>query len=786
MTKGPNRTYWPVAAALAAGACFLFLVQLCVLRENPSALERVPSAAPQSLLQKTVADHNGAGTIGARQLAPKRGSSHDLASMLNQHSAKDIKTMSLAGGGGGFAMRAFTFDSDCVRGPGVSTLGCRPDTVPDDEHYLPDRGHHNTGVIPQGGVVVKEVNFGSIGAMSSDDPDLKLDKDVVVVFYGRVHIKEWDEYKFCATSKDGARIFVDGALLTDFDGKHSASEKCSPRNLMPGWHDVRMDGFQLGDGPNKLLYGSKKVVPGKVPMPSVYELAPRESWDANTGYSIRVYMNFPPLAPLLKMPAIYDETPFAHGKLKEVKFTGLKSFIKGPLLPKVGGVAWDLAGVVRVRLEGKYSFCGASVAGMKLYISNHVMIDKDGAAPVVDCGEVHLGPGAYQIYASGFASLVASAAMTLTYFGPDTKQSPKPLPSVNNAIRPAAKNGFRMFLFEKMPGKGSPSGMGWARPDWQQICNPIDKTKKKETSSPTGCASIMVPDPTRGNPPPPSFCCFTPPVDMKGKPSFEFLIDTIKFYSPLDFTMRAVGFGASGFAYHIYGSVYVDKPGPKNVCITCADGCRAWFDDLLKPKVINDGLKFAPVPMCQPVPLGVGVHPFLLDGFQNKGLAMAVVTMDGQPIHSVDAQLPEDWAAQVGQGAGLKTVHTDQKLTVATSEPNEGLVEAAEAEAKEIHTPEQLSIFEEVLGILDLHESNIQLVRADHTRPTQGAGSVQVQAEDAGSEHHAERGKTAVEGAAAEGKHEDAGAEGEGGVRRRRVWRARWRGCRRRGRSSAS
>eukprot|EP00961_Rhodomonas_salina_P175885 2371159-Rhodomonas_salina.1 len=189
----------------------------------------------------------------------------------------------------------------------------------------------------------------------------------------------------------------------------------------------------------------------------------------------------------------------------------------------------------------------------------------------------------------------------------------------------------------------------------------------------------------------------------------------------------------------------------------------------------------------QPVPLGVGVHPFLLDGFQNKGLAMAVVTMDGQPIHSVDAQLPEDWAAQVGQGAGLKTVHTDQKLTVATSEPNEGLVEAAEAEvgarssvflmvavrcamcdvrcvdAKEIHTPEQLSIFEEVLGILDLHESNIQLVRADHTRPTQGAGSVQVQAEDAGSEHHAERGKTAVEGAAAEGKHEDAGAEGEGG-----------------------
>lgn len=94
-------------------------------------------------------------------------------------------------------MRAYTFDSDCVRGPGPSVLKCRSSSIPDDEHYSFDRKHHHNGLIPQGGAVVTDVNFANTAAMAGDDKDLEGEKDLVVVFYGRVKIDEWDEYTFC-------------------------------------------------------------------------------------------------------------------------------------------------------------------------------------------------------------------------------------------------------------------------------------------------------------------------------------------------------------------------------------------------------------------------------------------------------------------------------------------------------------------------------------------------------------------------------------------------------------
>ena len=507
-----------------------------------------------------------------------------------------------------------------------------------------------------------------------------------------------------AEAKNGKRVFVDGALVVNSAGQGGRS--CGTRNLMPGPHDIRMESLQLGDGATKLTYSSKTVVAAEQPVPSVNELGPKENWEANTGYSFRLWINFPPLMPLLAMPKIYDQTPFAHGKLEEVMLTGsIANIVPDVLLPDVGGAAWDVAGLLRVEKEGPYTFCAASGQGMSFYVSNHAIVENDGPVPVVDCGTLHLRPGAYQIYAKGFSSVVSAVVMALTYFGPDTGLVPKPIPSVHNSIRPAPKNGFRMFLFENMPGKGTPSGMAWANPAWQQICNPVDQLQRKDMSTPTGCASYTIVDPTKGYPPPPVWCCFTPPLDQKGKPSYEFLIDEIKFFTPLDFILRAVGFGGSAFAYHIYGTVYVDKAGSKTICATCMDGCRIWFDDITMPKVISDNLKLVTVPKCKSVFLSKGAHPFLMDGFQNAGLAMAVVTMDGIPIRSVDAQLPEMWKGQVGVGGGLKATKADQKLRVSKKEPNQGLVEAAEAEAKKIKTPEEQSIFDEVLGILDLRES---------------------------------------------------------------------------------
>jgi len=160
-------------------------------------------------------------------------------------------------GGGGFTLRMYGLNSDCIRGAGQSIV-CPRKWIPHDfltdwdDHGEDDRGGLHSW---EGSAVVPDVTATSMGwfrghiAGSSDS--------FLAVWWGQLPISLFDEYEFCCESaRDGIRLFLNGKLLIDNDGRGSRSEKCESINLDAGNHHIRVDGYQVngpgGGGTSKI------------------------------------------------------------------------------------------------------------------------------------------------------------------------------------------------------------------------------------------------------------------------------------------------------------------------------------------------------------------------------------------------------------------------------------------------------------------------------------------------------------------------------------------------------
>jgi hexosaminidase len=67
-------------------------------------------------------------------------------------------------------------------------------------------------------------------------------------FEGYVRIPESDVWVFALTSDDGARLWIDGELVVDNDGLHSAEERRGASALAAGWHAFRVGYFNKTGG----------------------------------------------------------------------------------------------------------------------------------------------------------------------------------------------------------------------------------------------------------------------------------------------------------------------------------------------------------------------------------------------------------------------------------------------------------------------------------------------------------------------------------------------------------
>ncbi len=177
-----------------------------------------------------------------------------------------------------------------------------------------------------------------------------------------------------------------------------------------------------------------------------------------------------------------------------------------------------------------------------------------------------MSEGEHQVEAIVYSSPApAPLKFDLKYSGPDTSHAKKTVKSIDSASKPALqRGGFRLFVFVTRPG--SPAGSSWADAELKQVCspNPASTTPLEHPEilkPPLFCEFMQVPDPSKGEPPPPIFCCYTPPWMESQKPLMEAVIPEINFnglkdwmdYNPLQTPVM--------FGWVIYGAGLAESAG---------------------------------------------------------------------------------------------------------------------------------------------------------------------------------------------------------------------------------
>jgi hypothetical protein len=194
-------------------------------------------------------------------------------------------------GGDGFTLRMYGLNSDCLRGAGQSIV-CPRKWIPHDyltdwdDHGEDDRGGLHSW---EGSAVVPNVDATSMSWFTGHIKGSS--KSFLAVWWGQLPIVLFDDYEFCCSSaRDGIRLFVNGKLLVDNDGRHSRSEKCEHINLDAGNHHIRVDGFQVdgngGGGTSKICkYRGKDTGGSKVNLKSNDCCTPARVLPIPEGYS---------------------------------------------------------------------------------------------------------------------------------------------------------------------------------------------------------------------------------------------------------------------------------------------------------------------------------------------------------------------------------------------------------------------------------------------------------------------------------------------------------------------
>lgn len=76
----------------------------------------------------------------------------------------------------------------------------------------------------------------------------KLEGWLGLVYKGFIEVPQDGVYTFALTSNDGSMLYVDGELLIDNDGPHGDTKLTAQRALAKGWHEFRVEYFDMNNG----------------------------------------------------------------------------------------------------------------------------------------------------------------------------------------------------------------------------------------------------------------------------------------------------------------------------------------------------------------------------------------------------------------------------------------------------------------------------------------------------------------------------------------------------------
>jgi hypothetical protein len=413
-------------------------------------------------------------------------------------------------------------------------------------------------------------------------------------FWGNLKVTTPGKYKFCLTSDDGSKLWLNEKELINNDGLHGAKQRCADKNLGAGVVRVSAAVFNNGGhvmitllysgpdtGGNMMFVRSEDGMKG---LPSYVTAHEKSNW------ALRVYKSSRTLS---RVPDTFMLTRVGSKTgIREVKMSTLSHLRKWVPSTPSSNYAWVFYGVVHIETAGKYTWCSTSDDGSRLLLDGDMIVNNDGLHGARRiCGTRTVTRGDHKVQIEGFQR-GGGVYQTATYYGPDTGHS-------------------RMYIHSTGKGAG----------------------ELPPKPPPSEFLMRMYYDPSR-------HLRYTKDLaflDYKGKAKVPY----IQYANLNDFRQDIKATPSSNYEWAIYGNLKVKRAGKYKFCTTSDDGSFLYVDGTMV--VNNDGLHGARQ-RCGHINLDASTHKLFIPGFQHYGGAYMRAMYQGPDTGGVLRYLRSDSA----------------------------------------------------------------------------------------------------------------------------------------------
>ena len=240
-------------------------------------------------------------------------------------------------------------------------------------------------------------NFNSLTAIKTGRlPNFSLSPAEREDYYGFVQsafldIAQAGEYTFYVNSDDGAKLYVNGNLVVDNDGRHVLRERFGTINLPSGEHRLRVEYFEaFSTQALEVRYSSsdigisKQLIPNSVMRPDDGTTPADEN-----GVSYSYYGG-----DWSQLPDFSSLTPIKTGTLPNFSLSPAQ-------VEDYYGFVYTT--YLEVSATGNYTFYTNSDDGSKLYINDQQVVNNDGLRPLQErSGSVTLAKGRHKLVVEYF------------------------------------------------------------------------------------------------------------------------------------------------------------------------------------------------------------------------------------------------------------------------------------------------------------------------------------------------------------------------------------------------
>ncbi len=218
-----------------------------------------------------------------------------------------------------------------------------------------------------------------------------------LTFDGNVRIPAAGDWTFFSNSDDGTQIWIDGQLVVNHDGIHTASELSRTIPLHAGVHRITVAYFQATGAQNlEISYAGPGTPRQPIPATALFQPVPGVRYDYFEGS----WNALPDFAAL---------TPVHSG--------GVWDFSLAPRL-RSDQFAMQFRASLRIPVPGTYTFYTASDDGSRLFINGIMVVNNDGQHSLAEQqGSIQLPAGMHEIEVHYFEQ-TGEEILHVSYSGP--------------------------------------------------------------------------------------------------------------------------------------------------------------------------------------------------------------------------------------------------------------------------------------------------------------------------------------------------------------------------------